>query len=281
MSASTAIGMVGESLKDFLEDRMNLPPLNIRVSLLAPDEPHAQQPRINLFLYKVQENTFLRNKEWEVSRSDPGRITPPPLSLNLFYLLTPYAQNDPQNDNTAAHEILGEAMRVFHQEAVVPDEFLTSGLQDAREQLRIIPGQLDLDELSQVWSTFGEPFRLSVPYEISVVQLDQLPAAEQVMAQRVTTIGAPEVRAPFTLPSVDQMTPGSGPAGSTITFSGEGLEGWRAYVTMARQSIGVGSDITGNSFTVTVPGDLPRGFHEIRVDISRLFRRTFFFEVTA
>lgn len=281
MSASTAIGMVGESLRDFLEDRMDLPPLTITASLLAPDEPSALEPRINLFLCKVQENSFLRNKEWEVSRSNPNQITPPPLSLNLHYLMTPYAQNDPQNGNTAAHEILGEAMRVFHQEPVVPDEFLAAGLQDAREQLRIHPGQLDLDELSQVWSTFGEPFRLSVPYEVSVVQLDQLPAAERPMAQRVTTVGVPEVRAPFAPPSVDQMTPRSGPAGSIITFGGENLESWRAYVTMARRSIGDASDIVGNSFAVTVPGDLPQGFHEIRVDISRLFRRTFSFEVTA
>ncbi len=280
MSASTAIGMVGQSLQAFLEADMELLPA-VDVTLLAPDEPSTSTRRINLWLCEIRENAHLRNKEWEVSRTDPTRLTPPPLSLNLLYLMTPFAQSDPQFGNTTAHEILGEAMRVFHQTPVVPEAHLVPGLQDAREQVKIVPSQVDLDELSQLWSTFSEPFRLSVLYEVSVVQLDQTPAAERTMAQRVTTVGVPDVRAPFKPPVVDRIEPASGPAGTVVTFSGEDLHDWRAYVSMSGQSVEGGLDIVGDSFTATIPAGLPLGFHRIRVDVSHLFRRTFHFEVTS
>ena len=73
MSASIAIGMVGESLINFLEDEMSITP-QVNVTLLAPDEPGGGNRRLNLFLYKVVENAFLKNSSWQVSRTDP---TPP------------------------------------------------------------------------------------------------------------------------------------------------------------------------------------------------------------
>ena len=110
---------------------------------------------------------------------------PPPLSLKLYYLMTPYAPNDQLTGNATAHEILGEAMRVFPEHAIVPQDYLVHGLQDATEHIKIMLNTLDLDELSRMWSTFSQPFRLSVMYEVSVVQLDLL--GERPMSKRVQT----------------------------------------------------------------------------------------------
>lgn len=278
MSASTAIGMVGETLRQFLDDEMLITP-NVNITLLGPDESGGGNRRINLFLYKVEQNAHLRNMDWQPSLSDPSQLTPPPLSLNLYYLMTAYAQNDPQTGNTTAHEILGDAMRVFYEKPIVPDMYLVPGLIGAREQLRISQNHVDLDELSKVWSTFSEPFRLSVPYEVSVVQLDQSSAGNRDMPQRVTEIGIPQVEAPFVPPTVDDMTPASGVAGTSVTFTGTRLDGWQASARVFGRTILDGHDIVGDSFSATIPADLPVGFHEIRVDISRLHRKTFFFEV--
>lgn len=277
MSASTAISMVSESLRNLLVGEMTFDPA-VNVTILAPDEGGGDR-RVNLFLYKVQENPFLRNLDWQVKPGSPDRLVPPPLSLNLFYLMTPYAQNDPQTGNTTAHEILGEAMRVLYENPIIPPDYLVIGLTDAREQVRIVPNTLDLEELSHVWNTFTQPFRLSVLYQASVVQLDMLSESEQIMAKRVRTIGVPDVRAPFHPPVVNRIEPMSGAVGTVVTFQGENLAGWRAYVTMTRKLILNGQALTGDTFTMTVPADLSQGFHEIRVDISHLFRRTFVFEV--
>ena len=276
MNIATDIGKVSESLRTMLLEEIGA---TVNVTILAPDEGGGDR-RINLFLYKVQENPYLRNMDWQVKSGEPTKLVPPPLSLNLFYLITAYAPNDSQTGNSSAHELLGEAMRVFYENPIVPDTYLAEELRNTREQIKIMHNTLDMEELSRIWSTFTQPFRLSVLYEISVVQLEMLSASEREMAKRVQKIGIPQINAPFIPPDVEKLDPVSGKAGEVITFYGKNLSGWKAYVTIMRQLIVDGRDLTQNSFDVTIPAELSSGFHEIRVDISKMFRRTFFFEIT-
>lgn len=277
MSVSTAIGMVSESLRTLLEEEMSVTPTS-PITLLAPDESGPNR-RINLFLYKVQENSYFKNKDWEVSPNNPNSIVPPPLSLNLYYLLTPYAQNDAETGNTSAHEILGDAMRVLHQFPSIPSEHLSLGLADAREQLKIIQVPVDIDELSKVWSTFNTPFRLSVAYEIAVVQLDQSDEGSQAMPIRISSLGVPSISAANAVPVVNAISPLSGSSGTVITIEGKNLRGWLAYVDIGTQRVADAVAISGDSFDVTVPVGLSDGFHRVRIDISKLHRSTYYFEV--
>lgn len=278
MSAATAIGMVSESLRNLLVGEMSLlPPVNVTV--LSPDEAGGDR-RVNLFLYKVQEHPFFRNQDWQVKPGAADRLVPPPLSLSLAYLLTAYAPNDPQTGNATAHAILGDAMRVLYEHPVLPAAYLVPGLQTTRERIKIVQNSLNLEELSTVWSTFTQPFRPSVLYEVAVVQINMLPEREQVMAKRVQQVGVPDVRAPFRPPSVETMTPAAGPAGTVVTFGGQQLDGWHAYVRIGGVTALDGVEITGDTFAATIPAGLAPGFHEVRLDIAHLFRRVFFFEVT-
>lgn len=278
MSASTAIGMVSTSLRNLLAGEMKLS-LAVDVTVLAPDE-HGSDRRVNLFLYRVEENPFLKNQEPTALPGNPGTLVPPPLSLALYYLLTSYAPNDAVNGNATAHQILGEAMRVFYENPVIPPNYLDPGLTTAREQLRIIHSSLDPEELGRLWSTFTQPFRLSVLYQVSTVQLDMLPARQSAIPQRVRRIGVPGVRQPLDLPEVLAMSPGSGAAGSSVTFTGSHLAGWQAGVLIWDRLVVDALELTVDSIVAVVPADLGPGFYDVTVDVSDLFRRTFLFEVT-
>ena len=277
MSASTAIGIVSESLRNLLVHEMNITP-SVPVTILAPDETGGDR-RINLFLYRILENPTLKNLDWQVKRGNSALLVPPPLSLNLHYLMTPYAPNDPQTGNATAHEILGEAMRVFHEHAVVPQDMLLPGLRNATEEIKIMLNPLDPDELGRVWSTFSQPFRLSVMYEVSVVQLELL--SERPMSKRVQRTGVPDIRAPFLPPVVEQLTPLRGPVGTQITVQGQYLDGWPASLSITGHKILDSTPLTEDTMTATIPAGLAPGFHEIQVDIAHLHRRVFFFEVSA
>jgi hypothetical protein len=278
MSVSTALGSVSASLRNLLLGEMHLNPA-VPVTILAPDETGGDQ-RINLFLYKIEENGFLKNQDWSLKKGNSNQLVPAPLSLNLYYLMTPYAKNDPQTGNTTAHEILGEAMRVFYENTVIPQQYLEADLKPAPEELRIVYNALDPEELSRLWSTFAQPFRLSVRYQVSTVQLDMLPAKEKPLPKRVRTIGVPGVRAPFSPPAVTGMAPASGPVGTAITFTGQQLVGWRVTVLVGDQTVLDKQPLTGATFNAAIPAGTLPGFYQIRVDVSRLFRRTFLFEVT-
>ena len=277
MSASTAIGSVSASLQKLLREQMKLDPA-VNVTLLAPDESGAER-RVNLFLYRVAENAFLKNQEAMISASDPTRVLPPPLSLDLFYLMTVYAPNDSDTGNAEAHHILGEAMRVLHDNSPIPRAHLHEDLHDARERLQVAPHNPDAEELNHIWTTFSKPFRPSVLYQVSTVQLDGAPGPDVTVPQRVRTIGIPDVGPPAKPPTIAEMTPAGGPPGSSVTFTGRNLAGRRVTVTFGAAPVDTVS-VDGDTITVTIPPGLLPGFYEIRVDVSSVFRRTFLFEVT-
>ena len=279
MSVSSAIGLVSASLRNLLLGEMQLNPA-VPVTILAPDEAGGNQ-RINLFLYKIEENAFLKNQDFTVSPTNSGTLIPTPLSLNLYYLMTPYAQNDPQTGNATAHEMLGEAMRVFYENSIIPQKYLETDLQGAREEFRIVYHALDPEELGRLWTTFAQPFRLSVRYRVSTVQVDMSAAQQQPLPNRVRTIGVPGVRAPYSPPAVLSISPANGPAGTVVTFTGENLSGWRATMVVAGQTVLNAQPLSADTFSGAIPAGTLPGFYEIFVDISSLFRRTFLFEVTA
>src|SRR5882757_5512068 len=145
MTASTALALVSESLRNLLLGELTIVP-EVPVTVLAPDET-ASNRRINLFLYKTAINAVLRNLDWRVKPGDSARLLAPPLSLNLSYLLTATAPSDPITGETTAQELLGDAMRVFHQFPIVPASYLADGLQAASEELRVVLADPDIQEL--------------------------------------------------------------------------------------------------------------------------------------
>jgi hypothetical protein len=278
MSGPAAIGMVSASLRNLLVGELSLTTPKVEVTLLAPDETGPER-RINLFLYKVTENPFLKNQDWTV-QSGPERLVPPPLSLSLYYLLTPYAKNDEVAGNKSAHEILGDAMRVLYEFPVVPSGYLDPGLTAARESLQIASNALDPEEVSRIWTTFAQPYRLSVLYQVSTVQVDRLTGTGTPVPQRVRQIGVPGVRAPYRPPVVDALTPATAAAGSTVTFAGSDLAGWHADALIGDRVMLSAEALTDDTFSATVPADLAPGVYDVRVDVSALYRRVFTLEVT-
>ena len=97
MSDFRAIGGVSATLQTLLTDRMELPngvggvPVTVGLPpFTAKDnEPHREDPRVNLFLYRVSENGYLQNQEIP-GRGAGNGYGHPPLSLNLHYLVTAY-----------------------------------------------------------------------------------------------------------------------------------------------------------------------------------------------
>jgi hypothetical protein len=278
MSVATALAAVSRSLRTQLLNGMDITPA-ANVTLLAPDETASNTRRINLFLYQVNEHAHMRNAGPRLRAGSADILEAPPLSLVMSYLMTAYATNDPATGNDEAHAILGEAMRVFHEQPVIPDDALDDDLDDARERLQIFLMPLNPEEISRVWGTFDTPYRLSVGYEVSVVQLDQGPATQRPMAERVRTIGVPAVQAPYVPPRITGFAPPSAPPGATLTVTGENLVGWRATVTISGVEAVAGLPLVADEFTVTVPASLPPGFHQVRADISGLARATTFLEV--
>lgn len=177
MSASSVIGDVTQTLNDLLVSSQQ-PTGMFDVSLSSPADEvvAANLPRVNLFLFRVTENAHLKNREWLPINSDAQQY--PPLALTLFYVLTPFAVN-----KVDEHRVLGEAMRIFHDNSILGEAVLRGSLATSNDDLKLSLCQLSIEDLTRIWNALSRPYRLSVAYEVRVVLVD---SAQQQRVTRVT-----------------------------------------------------------------------------------------------
>src|SRR5215207_10690484 len=177
MSNALALASVTAVLKDLLDnalidDSLSATVGSVAVDALAPDRIETGQEekaQLNLFLYHVTPNPGWRNVGLPSQDGNGGRLSNPPLALDLHYLLTAYGQQDFQ-----AEILLGYAMQVLHETPVltrgairnalaspspVGGGILPPGMQalaasDLAEQVELIkiaPQPMSTEETSKLW----------------------------------------------------------------------------------------------------------------------------------
>lgn len=188
MSNFMAIGGVSATLQRLLKDRMELPPnetVQVTVSSPRSEQQNGQdveQPRVNLFLYRVTENGALKNQDI-IGQGHPAAYGNPPLSLDLHYLLTAYGtKNELETfvNESLAHQMLGSAMRVLHDSPIITDAMETASnqpmldesIRHQYEKVKITLDPLSLEDFSKIWTALSLPFRLSAAYTVNVVQIE-------------------------------------------------------------------------------------------------------------
>lgn len=264
-----AIGEVTVAIRNLLLQGMP----TYQVTLFPPWENFGTDNGVNLFLYKIIENPQWKNMEWPRNPSYPTGISRPPLSLDLFYLLTPYAKKETETDgvvDTALnHKILGKAMQILNENPVLNDIHnnyfdaddsgdLPGNLRDSFEKIKITLLPLDMDEMSKIWSMGEKDYKLSVAYHVSLVQL--MPAIEagpaaalvQQTGLKVTTLAPPVII---------KLNPGTGPVGTDLHIRGMGLwlKGLRTVVKVGETLITDFVSATENEIVLTIPGNLKQG----------------------
>ncbi|MEA3276255.1 MAG: DUF4255 domain-containing protein [Pseudomonadota bacterium] len=152
------------------------PTAQIEVTTLPPDRvrlPDASRNRLNLFLYQTDLNAAWRNMDLP-RQVRPGEAGHSPLPLNLFYVLTAYAENDSE---LIGQVLLGTAMQILHDHPVLSRAEINSALGLSEldtqvERVRITPQPFALDELSKLWAGFQSEYRVSAMYQVAVVLIE-------------------------------------------------------------------------------------------------------------
>jgi hypothetical protein len=177
MSASTVIGDITETLRQLLQSQQQ-PQGLFTVSLASPADVtiNALQPQMNVYLFRLVENAYAKNQVRQAVGRDT--LAKPPLALNLYYVLTPFAA-----DQIDEHRVLGETMRIFYDHAIVAAPLLRGDLELSTEEFKIDLCPFTLEELTRIWHAVNRPYRLSICYEVRIILVDS--SIEQP-SQRVT-----------------------------------------------------------------------------------------------
>jgi hypothetical protein len=266
------IGLVSQSLRTLLMDEMDGTP---EVTVLTPTDAASQVARVNLFLYRVAVEPQLRNREWLPKPGTTSVMQPPPLDLDLFYLVTPYAKLDDEFGQADAHDLLGDAMRVLHQFAIVPEAHLAGTLKQG--EVKVTLHSEDTEEIGKLWTALGQPFHLSAMYEVSYAEIPipvELPVPQRVIRTDV------DVVATSRRPVLEQMAPRQGQAGTTLEFTGSGLAGWQPTVRVGGVDAPVETPLQHDDrFNADVPATLTPGVYEVDAQVPGMTRLRDIFEV--
>ena len=177
-----AVFQVTRGLRMLLHSQLVLSSSSAKVTLHPPGDDLPDASGVNLYLYRVTESPFLKNQPWPGDRTTPGSPQPA-LSLELFYLLTPLGKkpdDDAFDQGDDSHTMLGVAMRTLQDNPVLndvhipgfdADTVLPPFLQNSFERIKVTLLPTTIDELSKIWATINKPYRLSVAYDVSLVQI--------------------------------------------------------------------------------------------------------------
>lgn len=174
MSEYTAIADVGESLIQLLRINMEDLVTPSSIVLLSPADVEGQDVRLTLFLYNVLENTYLKNQE--IREQSVDLLRNPPLHLDLYYMLTTYASTqitDRSERTLEEHRLLGRAMRVLHDNALLSGSVLQGGLAGASDEFGVCLQPMSMEDQNRIWSAFpNRSFRASIGYLVTSATLD-------------------------------------------------------------------------------------------------------------
>ena len=200
MSNVLAIAAVTQLLKDLLNDALvngdvsQVLGADFIVTALPPDRVVAensenQVTQLNVFLHRVTPNAALRNSDLPTRNGDGQLVCRPRLALDLHYMLTAVSREE-----LHAEILLGYAMQLFHEMAILPREAIRSALANAVagdilpddlgviraaeladqiELLKITPRALSMDDMSKMWTALQASYRTTVAYDISLVLIER------------------------------------------------------------------------------------------------------------
>jgi hypothetical protein len=142
----------------------------VHITGSAPDSVRSLgQCQLSLYLFHIEPNPYQRNSPVVGPRTQP--IPAQPLSLDLYYILSAYAQDDYHQEQQA----MSIAMRCFHQHPIVrasvPIPVLPSPAppEDVPEEFTLTMEVETVETLSRFWQSVTSSIRLAAVYKVSVV----------------------------------------------------------------------------------------------------------------
>jgi hypothetical protein len=153
--------------------------------------------RMTIFLFETVEDPSAKNRPRSRPAPPPPPPAPPaggfylrkpPLALLLRYMLTPWS-----GDRLTDHKLVGRTLQFLYDGAILSGPQLQGGLAGTDQALKVTLSPLTLEERARVWYAIEKPYRLSLTYEVRVVNLDAVTVQTVVpVNNRVTQYLGPE-----------------------------------------------------------------------------------------
>jgi hypothetical protein len=195
MATHRAIAAVGGALLRLLEDacpRADFPTAEFSLIQAGQIKAAPMKEGVSLLLYRVAINGAGRNRAVRV-RQDGTRYRPS-LPVDLYYLLTPWAESAFKQ-----HRLLGWAMRTLEDTPILPAGLLNQHGPEhdtfgPTETVEIVTEPITVIDLANVWEALEADWQVSVAYVARLVAIDSdldLVEGPRVQTRELDVTGGP------------------------------------------------------------------------------------------
>jgi hypothetical protein len=283
---SNALGIAATTavMREMLQKHFdNLAPVTnvvgaVTVSALPPDRistGNDEKSVLNLFLYMVTPNPGWRNVDLASRDAAGGRVTNPPLALDLHYMVSAYAKADMH-----AEIILGHGLQILFEFPVLTRPLIqqmfsglltptmnllsTAGLADQEELIKLTPQLLTTEELSKLWTGFQDKYRATAALLATVVLIrsdDAVPSGLPVRKPALLVTPLPQ-------PFISAVDPAAVPysANAKVALLGTQLlsKGTKAQFGSV-PAVAPSAGSTPNRLVIALPAGLQAGPNTVKV----------------
>ena len=156
-------------LQQFIYERGNISPREVDITFEAPTQERIDKlirPEVNLFLFDLQENTDLRQSDFERTRGNNGRAERRmvPRRFDLRYMVSALTTNVEDE-----HQLLWRVLLTLIRHQRIPRELLPEELRALEPPLTTRVGQAgEGQQLSSLWTALSVPPRPALFYIVTV-----------------------------------------------------------------------------------------------------------------
>lgn len=179
MASYTAISSISKKIAELIQKELvpELIPSEEYIGFAGPNERDSLM--VGIFLYDIRESDEIKANQMTIR--DLNTMRYPPVYLNLYYMITAYAEGDILFRALREEMILGRIIRAFHDNSIIMSE-------EGDIPVKIELMKMNMEEKTKIWNFAGVPYKLSVFYKASPVTID----SERI--QKVTPVTSVDIR---------------------------------------------------------------------------------------
>jgi hypothetical protein len=182
----TVIADVGTTILQLLRDNMVNEPIQ-QPEFIGLSHPNDKGDlSLSLFLYTIKESA---DRQTQMVSRGSSTLQFPPMTVELFYLLTAHSAAELQTRALDEQRILGRALQVLYDNSIIQGQALQGSLADSNEELRIVMENLPLDTLISLFP--NSPYKLSVCFSVGPVYIDstRMKSTKRVIERDISITG--------------------------------------------------------------------------------------------
>lgn len=136
------------------------------IGLCGPDEKGDFS--VGVYLYNIEENyDFKQSGMINVNYKEQKF---PPLILSLYYMITAYSSSDIKFRAIQEQRILGRVMQILADNSIINGSDFGNDVMGADIRIELL--NLSIDEKIKLWNDNTKPYKTSICYKITPVELE-------------------------------------------------------------------------------------------------------------